>query len=401
MTIRAGLTKGVRRSDALLTGALLTVSLVQVLWIQPIGSLWLTNSTWIGPAFAVVSVVPLAWRRARPVAAAVVGSSLWWMPTDAFLFLGYVCAVLLFFSLGRWATSLRRGCLACAWAITTGTFGWLAIEHAENRLIHLVLDIDVQQRAAELRIPGAETLLGILGFWLIVLVPYAVGRFMVTKDREAEQRIAAEREAARREAVEEERARIVRELHDVVGHEVTLMSIQSEAAAQALALAPERAAGPIAAVRETAHKASRELRAILDLLGDEELAVAPDGRGLAELTDRAARLGIANSLLVTGEPWVDAPRHWLAVNRIVQECLTNAGKHAPGEKVDITLEWRDEGVRVRVGNLSVAEPRVGLGHGIPGMTERARVLGGTLDAAHVDGRFEVTAWLPAAGKEQR
>lgn len=397
-----GLTKGVRRSDFLLTGALLAVSLVQVLWIRPVPSLWIPGSSWFGPVVAVVSVLPLAWRRIRPATAAVVGSAVWWIPTDGFLVLGYVCAVLLFFSLGRWSTSLRNQCLACLWAITSGTFGLLAIEQAKSSIVHLLLEADVRRQVAELSVPGAETLLAILGLWLVVLVPYAVGHLMAAQDREAEQRIAAEREAARRDAVEEERTRIVRELHDVVGHEVTLMSIQSEAAAQALALAPDRAAGPIAAVRETAHRASRELRAILDLLGDGELAVVPDGRGLAELADRAARLGIANSLVVTGEPWVDAPQHWLAVNRIVQECLTNAGKHAPGEEVDVTLKWSEEGVLVRVTNPSSrTEPGIGSGHGVPGMAERARLLGGTLDAAHVDGRFEVTAWLPAFRKAQR
>jgi signal transduction histidine kinase len=243
-------------------------------------------------------------------------------------------------------------------------------------------------------------MLGILGFWLLVLGSYAVGRFLEIQDRNAGQRIAAERDVARQEAVDEERARIVRELHDVVGHEVTLMSIQSEAAAQALEHAPDRAAAPIAAVRETAHRASRELRAILDLLGDGELAVAPDGRGLSELVDRAARLGIANRLLVTGEPWPDAPRHWLAVNRIVQECLTNSGKHAPGEKVDVSVEWSDGGVLVRVSNPAPVTAGIGPGHGVPGMAERARLLGGTLEAGRVDGRFEVLAWLPAAERPQ-
>lgn len=400
MRKREWLTEGVRRSDVLLAGVFLLVSLVQVLWLQPIGILWMPNSAWFGPLFAVVSVLPVAWRRTHPVAAAVAGSSLWWIPTDAFLFLGYVCTVLLFFSLGRWSTNLRAGLLACGWAITSGTFGFLAIEHAKNRLIHLLLDVDVQQQVAELRIPGVEAMLGIMGFWLLVLGSYAIGRFLATQDRDAAQRIVAEREAARREAVEEERARIVRELHDVVGHEVTLMSIQSEAAAQALDLAPDRAAGRIAAVRETAHRASRELRAILDLLGDGELAVVPDGRGLAELVNRAARLGIANRLLVTGEIWADAPRHWLAVNRIVRECLTNAGKHAPGETVNVSVEWSGAGVLVRASNSSPARNCIGSGHGLPGMAERARLLGGTLQAGHVDGRFELTAWLPASERTQ-
>ncbi|HEX5534926.1 MAG TPA: histidine kinase [Actinomycetales bacterium] len=394
MRVPAGVAEGVRRSDAVLAGALLVLSVIQVLWVRPIEVLWLADSSWFGLPLTVVSVLPVAWRRVRPVPAAVVGSSLWWVPTDGFLFVGYVCAVLLFFALGRWAESQRSGLLACAWGLASGTFAFVAIDHVENALIHLVLDIDVQ-RVAELRVPGAETTLGIAGFWLIVLVPYAIGRYIAAQNRAAREHIVSEREVVRREAVAEERARIVRELHDVVGHEVTLMSIQSEAAAQALQLAPERAAEPIAAVRETAHRATRELRAILDLLGDGELGVTPDPRGLTELTDRAARLGIANTLVVTGEPWPDAPRHWLAVNRIVQECLTNAGKHAPGEKVDVAVEWSDDGVLVRVMNETSAQPNLDAGHGLPGMVERARLLGGTLETFDSDGLFEVRAWLPA------
>ncbi|WP_170297290.1 sensor histidine kinase [Georgenia thermotolerans] len=395
------LPSGVRRSDVVLTAGFLLVGLAQMIWFRPVSSLWWPDSSWFGVVLAVVSVLPLAWRRARPVGAAVVGSSLWWVPTDGFLLLGYACAVLLFFSVGRRCPDGRLGALACGWAMLSGACGFVTIEQAENRLVDLLFDFDVQQMAVELRIPDGEVVFGIVGFWLLVLGSYGVGRLLAAQDREAQERIATERETARRDAVEEERARIVRELHDVVGHEVTLMSIQSEAAAQALELAPERAAVPVAAVRETAHRASRELRAILDLLGDGELAVAPDERGLAELVDRAGRLGIANRLVVTGEPWTDTPRHWLAVNRIVQEGLTNAGKHAAGERVDVTVDWSDAGVRVRVVNPAAAAARPGSGHGLPGMAERARLLGGTLDAGQVDGRFEVDAWLPAPAEAER
>ncbi len=350
---------------------------------------------------ALVSVLPLVGRRTHPAAAIVVGSSLWWVPTDAFLFVGYFCAVLLSFSLGRWCTSRARSALACAWAITSGTAGMLAIEHEKSRLVPLLFDVELRNLFEQLRTPGLDTLVNILGFWLIVLVPFAVGRLLLSQEQKAERRIEAEREAARLSAVDEERARIVRELHDVVGHEVTLMAIQSEAAVQALERAPDRANAPIAAVRDTAHRASRELRAILDLLGDGDLPVTPDGRGLAELVDRAAQLGIPNQLNVTGAPWIDAPRHWLAINRIVQESLTNAGKHARGEQVTIALDWSDLGVLVRIANASHGPDLASSGHGLPGMTERARLLGGSLTAGHDDGRFEVVAWLPAVEEAQR
>ena len=386
-----------RRPDVLLAGVFLVASLAQVLWLQPVRPLSSPSIEWFGPLLVVVSMLPLAWRRHRPAAATVVGSSLWWVPTDAFLLLGYVAAVLLLYSLGRWCPNMWRRLLACGWALVSGSLGILAIER-EVGLADLLFDADL--RLVGDGLPATSQLFGVLGFWLILLVSYAVGRWLAHQARAADRRVDQERETAGREAAEVERARIVRELHDVVGHEVTLMSIQSEAAARALELAPERAAQPIAAVRETAHRASRELRAILDLLGSDELAVVPDGRGLAELVERAGRLGMTNRLEVTGRPWEDAPRHWLAVNRIVQECLTNAGKHAPGERVDVQVQWTEEEVVVRVGNAVAdgfrAEPVGGSGFGVPGMIERARLLGGSLTAGRVDGRFEVVAHLPAS-----
>lgn len=386
------------RVDVVLAGALLLVSLLQVLWVQPVRSPWLGDALWFGPLLAVVSVAPLAWRRVRPVTAALVASSLGWVPTDAFLFVGYLCVVLLFFAVGRYGDSRRGRLTACAVGLLSGTTSFLTIEHEQGGLTRLIFEADIQQGVAGLPVPAAELLLAILGFYLLVLVSYALGRYLAAEDRRADLRVAAERETARCDAVLGERERIVRELHDVVGHEVTLMSIQSEAAAQALELAPERAAAPVDAVRETARRASRELRAILDLLGEGDLPVAPEARGLEELAERAARLGIANRLVVTGEPWADAPSHWLAVNRIVQECLTNAGKHAPGEQVDLAVDWSEEGVQVQATNSTPTTVDDDWGRGLTGMAERARHLGGTFDVVLADGHFDVRAWLPASGE---
>ena len=77
-----------RRPDALLAAVFVLASLAQVLWLQPVRPLSSPSNDWFGPVLAVVSMLPLAWRRSRPAIAVVVGSSLWWVPTDAFLFLG-------------------------------------------------------------------------------------------------------------------------------------------------------------------------------------------------------------------------------------------------------------------------------------------------------------------------
>jgi signal transduction histidine kinase len=107
-------------------------------------------------------------------------------------------------------------------------------------------------------------------------------------------------------------------------------------------------------------------------------------------------LGIANRLIVTGAPWSDAPNHWLAVNRIVQECLTNAGKHSPGEEVVLSVSWTEDGVAVRAANRITA-PAAGPGRGLAGMAERTRLLGGSFSTGQENGCFEVRAWLPAGG----
>lgn len=364
MGLRAALGDGVRRADVVVTGVLLTLSVAQVLWFQP-----LTDNPVVDLLLALGCVLPLLWRRTHPIAAAAVWSLASWPPVDAFLFVGYVVAILLFYSVGRFAGSWLVGAMACLFAMTLGSVGTL--------------------------LGPEDPVSGLLGLWLVILAPWGFGLLTRAQERETATRLEAEREGARRRAVEEERARIIRELHDVVGHEVTLMAIQSEAAAQALPVAPERAAEPIAAMRETAHRANRELRAILRLLGDGELAVTSDARGLAELVDRAARLGIPATLTASGEPWREAPRHWLAVNRIVQECLTNAGKHAPGEAVVVRLGWSPVAVQLRISNASPTAPTPSTGLGLPGMAERARSLGGTLRTTYEGGRFTVTASLPA------
>jgi signal transduction histidine kinase len=335
----------------------------------------------IGVVYALVSVLPLAWRRTHPVLAAVVGATPWWLPTEGFLYLGYVVAVILFFSLGTWARDLRWTLLAGTWGLAAGTTGTLL---------------------------GPEDDVAVFGTWLALLGGFAAGRLVrhersrSEKLKELTERLEEERGHAERSAVAEERARLARELHDVVGHEVTLIAIQSEAAASALRVDPTRATAPIEAIRQTAHRASAEMRAILgmlDLDGGEPVP-APDMFGVEGIARRASTLGIDNSLEVEGSPWPDSPNVYLALNRVVQEALTNAGRHAPGTAVDIAIVWRSDDVSIRVTNQVTGAVSVP-GYGTRGMTERARLLGGTFSAgARPDGNYVVTMRLPSAQQDQ-
>lgn len=332
----------------------------------------------LGVLYACGSVLPLAWRRSYPSVAAVMGSAVWLIPTDGFLVLGYAVAVVLFFSVGAYVTSVPRVTAVAAWGVAMGTAGVLQ---------------------------GPEEPVALLGAWLVVVASTVAGRLVAHQRaqnrhlRELTRQLERERELEQRSAVAEERARIARELHDVVGHEVTLIAIQAEAAAAALRAAPDRAADPVEAIRQTAHRTGAEMRAILGVLREEEGDVTPmpprGPSGLLELVERSRLMGIDVTLTVSGSAWEDRPQVWLAVHRIVQEAITNAGRHAPGTPVTVTVDWSAAAVEVRVCNRAhgeMARP----GFGITGMTERVRLLGGQLSAGFVrPGEFEVAVSLPA------
>lgn len=359
------------RRDALLAGALLVPSLVQVLWLFPI------TTRPLGTLYAVLTVTPVAWRRTAPVAAAAaLGTVALWSPSEGFLVLGYVVVIVVFASLGMYAAGWVPY-VVLAWALLAGSVGTLT--------------------------GPEEPVAGLLSYALAVIGSYVAGRIVAhhrDQNRRLEElagQLRVEKAEASRAAAADERARIAQELHDVIGHEVTLISIQSEAAAAALAQAPERATAPVDAVRATAHRASVELRSILGLLGTPDGgSVRPDPEGLNALTERARRSGVDNTLTVTGDPWL-AANVWFALIRVVQESLTNAGKHAPGAAVGIDLDWTPERVRLVVSNPyggSGGEP----GRGLRGMAERCRMLGGTFAANTTGDAFVVTAELPRPGE---
>jgi signal transduction histidine kinase len=356
------------RRDVAIMLAFLVPALAQVLLVpiapRPVGVL-----------VALLSVVPLAWHRSRPLVAAAVGVSAWLVPTDGYLVLGYVVAIVLLFSAALHSERLGRVVLLGVWGVAASleTLWW------------------------------SDDVLGVATSVMVVAGSLTAGALVAYQRRQADRlralNLELERERARGErvAVAEERARIARELHDVVGHEMTMIAIQSEAASAALRTAPERAREPIEAIRETAHRATTELRAILGVLGQDATTdrAVPDQGDLLELVDRARLLGLECTLRSLGEPWPEAPNTWLALVRILQESLTNAGRHAPGASVEACLQWSDDSVRLEVRNeLVAAAPSSGSGLGLASLSERARMLGGHLEARSDADHFVVTAVLP-------
>jgi signal transduction histidine kinase len=210
-----------------------------------------------------------------------------------------------------------------------------------------------------------------------------------------------EEEAQRR--AEQERLRIARDLHDVVAHTLTTINVQAGVAAHLLDRDPYDARGALATIETASHDALEELRAILGVLrepgnGGAPLEPAPDLAMVGGLIDKARANGLEINFEVEGEqpPHVPEPVQ-VAVFRILQEALTNAGRHAPGAPSRVNLAYHPDRLRLSIENHTTGARNgngSGEGVGILGMRERARALGGTLQAQRSGERFQVVADLP-------
>jgi signal transduction histidine kinase len=183
-----------------------------------------------------------------------------------------------------------------------------------------------------------------------------------------------------------ERARIAREMHDVVAHSLSVMVTLSEGAVRKQAAEPQRAGEAMRQVSATGRQALDEMRRLLGVLRTED---APDERRpqpgiaqLGELVDQVRATGLAAALTITGTPAAMPPGAELTVYRIVQEALTNALKHAAGPtRVGVAIAYRPDAVTVDVDDDGAVRPAAGTaGHGLTGMRERAAVYEGTVTA---------------------
>jgi signal transduction histidine kinase len=247
-----------------------------------------------------------------------------------------------------------------------------------------------------------------LGGAVLVLLPGAIGILVRTRAlllaalRDRAERAEAERELLAREAVLTERTRIAREMHDAVGHRVSLMVLQSGAIEMAAADS-ERVEQLARQVQTAGRQALDELRQMVGVLragdADDATPLGPQP-GLGDLTRLVAQAGEAGMDVelrpLPAEP-VD-PAVGRAAFRIVQESLTNAAKHAPGAAVCVTVDRMPGQLLVRVvsgAGATPGEPSSG-GYGLVGLAERVRTLDGRLSAEpRLDGGFVVEAVLPA------
>jgi signal transduction histidine kinase len=254
---------------------------------------------------------------------------------------------------------------------------------------------------------GTETLNHILIVIVLLVLPAVLGLWVRTRSdliaalRDRAERAESEQQLRAREAVLDERARITREMHDVVGHRVSLMVLQAGAIDMAAA-DPDRVRQLAGQLQDAGRRSLEELRQLLGLLSDTEdapLAPQPTLADVEELVADSRRAGLDVTLTRCGAPRELDPTVGRTAYRVVQEALTNASKHAPGGPVTVTLDLREGELAVSVVNRRATRPPTALpsgGLGLIGLRERVRTVGGTLRAEpRLDGGFGVEAVLPA------
>ena len=233
---------------------------------------------------------------------------------------------------------------------------------------------------------------------------YRRGYYAALEDRAA--RLEAERHAQAGIAAAAERARIARELHDVVAHHVSVMVVQADGARYALRADPGRAEAALDAISGTGRQALTEMRRLLGVLrasGDQAALAPVPGLGeLRELLDQARAAGLEVSYTLTGNPRPLSEGAEQAAYRVVQESLTNTRKHAGlAASACVTLRYEPDGLTLEVTDDGIASPaNEPAGHGLAGMRERIAMYGGTVQAGRLPGGgFVVTAHLPCPNAE--
>lgn len=259
--------------------------------------------------------------------------------------------------------------------------------------------------------PGTVEEIGDLALLLLVLgAPWvaglAIGR---RRDREAElESNAARAEAGRRAeaaaAVADERARIARELHDVVAHAISVIVLQARGGRRSIGRDPGAAAQALDEIETTGTRALAEMRRLVGVLrpGDEAGGLEPPP-GLAQLDALVAGVndtGLAVDVQSEGSPVELAPGLDLAAYRLVQEALTNTLRHAGAGAAHVILRYLPGSIEIEVVDegAPIAPDRVDPGHGMTGMRERVSLYGGTVEfGPRVGGGFRVVARLPLGG----
>jgi signal transduction histidine kinase len=338
----------------------------------------------LGAVLVVAACVPIAWRRRAPlIVAAVVGAS-----AAAYSFLEYRPALILPLMVSLYTAAAYR---------------------ERDRLVPILLPVAVVTGVA---LHVADQDVARQGFnWVEILteivvtagIPITLGRMTFNRRR----RVARDRDLATHEAVTAERARIARELHDVVAHHMSVMVVQAGAARAVGAKDPAAANEALRQIETSGRTGLAEMRRLLEILktsdGENDLTPQPGLAGLDDLLDGMRATGLPVEAVVEGVPRPLPPGVDLSAYRIVQEALTNALKHAGEASARVLVRYEADALEVEIVDDGRGMPGDGSpagGQGLIGMRERVQLFGGTLDAGpKPGGGFLVRARLPVTREE--
>ena len=382
--------------DATLTGVLLVLGLVLLFTYRPDDGIDYSEPDVLGVLLVVAWSTPLLFRRIAPLSVALVLAVL----NLPFLFRDYsvptaaVVALIAIYSLGAY-TTFARGLagLAAVYGTTVLYLATAADRYPDAEGVGVV--------------GGAFVTLGFFGAWAIgrsVRAP----RIYAREQKERADQLERTREAEVRAALAEHRGQIARELHDVVAHHISVMTVQAAGARRMLDRDPERSRDALAAIEAAGRSALAEMRRIVGVLrgpsGDTAAATRSPQPRLAELTELVEQLdkaGLKVAVTVEGRERALPLGVDLTAFRIVQEALTNALKHAGTDRASVVVRYAPAELEVRVTDggrgTQSPQPAEPPGHGLLGMRERIALYGGELSARNrPGGGFEVRALIPLA-----
>ncbi|MFE7551756.1 sensor histidine kinase [Streptomyces gardneri] len=329
----------------------------------------LEPATWPAYGLTTLTVLPLVWRRRAPLA----------------VLLAMLAASALYkLALEGPGQPLPYTGLVSVYTIAALSPPWKRLATAAVMVVAVPISVWLNTRSARE-----------LTFSLFVFgAAYVFGRLQDARQRE--HRIDAERAAAR------ERARIAREMHDILSHAVSLMVVQAEAGPVAVRTAPERAEAAFEAISATGRDAMVQLRQMLGVLregsesGSAPREPQPDLSGIPELVERVRASGLTVTYATEGGVRALPPATGANVYRIVQEALTNVVKHARARTADVRLAHEGGVLRVTVTDDGRGPQAGSSGHGLVGIRERAAAHGGTAAMGPGPGGrgFEVRVLLP-------
>jgi signal transduction histidine kinase len=301
-------------------------------------------------------------------------------------------------------------CLACylAASLTPRRISIPAALISAAALGGALLDGAITVAGSAVAVEAVEGFLPLVAGWFIGDSVAARRRYLAGLAEQARNEQAAEAERARQQ-VREERVRIARELHDVVAHTLTVITVQAGVGRRLMARRPEEASTALESIETIGRTAQEELRVVLGLLREEEnrtanLTPAPRLLDIKDLAETVRASGTPVDLHMSGTDRPLSLALELTVYRVVQEALTNVVKHAPGARATVDLALGDQEIRLVVTDDGRPEGRTaagqepGPGHGITGMRERIAAFGGQLEAGPLDGQgFRVSAQVPVDG----